>query len=295
MATKRRNPIYRASRAVYERLNPYVISRSGRYLAYAILGFVAGLIVILVMLSAMGVASLFIPAFIASLVPIAVYLYWIRSNDRYEPEPTWLIALAFGWGAFSSLPAIILNQIVSSLFLGWPGSAAFVEEPLKILGVYLIARSRWLGGEVNDHLDGLIYGVAAGLGFSLMENILYVARGLAASAVAIIFIRVITAAMHMFCTGLIGWWIGYLKVNGLETKISGMVPALLYSMLIHATWNTIAMFGILGLLVLVPAGLWLAYLTNKLAKEALMDEYYWGFATGYAPDERLIPQPYRTP
>lgn len=292
MAVKRRNPIYKASPAAYERLNSYVIAKSGRYLAYAIFAFVIGLLVVLLTLSAMGVASLFIPAFIAALVPIAVYLYWIRSNDRYEPEPTWLIALAFGWGAFSTLPAIILNQLFAPLFGGWAGYAAFVEEPLKMLGVYFIATSRWLSGELNDHLDGLIYGVAAGLGFSLMENILYIARGLAAGSILIVFIRMITAAMHMFCTGLVGWWMGYLKVNGLRVTLGKVVPALFYAMLIHMTWNTIGMLGFLSFL-LIPWGLTLAYYTNKMAKEALIDEYYWGFATGYAPDERLIPQQYR--
>ena len=251
LAFKKRGPIFSPSPAVYERLPPHVLVQSGKYLNYALIAFGIGVLLALIEALGAGLGILFLPAFIVAIIPASLYLYWIYRNDRFEPEPMWLVALAFGWGAASTLIALILNEIIIPLFAGWAGAAAFVEEPAKILGVFLIATATRLKKELNDHLDGLIYGAAAGLGFGFVENILYIIGGLAKGAYLIIAVRAVTIGMHMFCTGLIGWWIGYLKVNGLPVNLTNVLPALFFSMLIHATWNTIAYLGLLGLIILI--------------------------------------------
>jgi RsiW-degrading membrane proteinase PrsW (M82 family) len=280
---KKKSPIHMASPAVYERLGLETIARSNRYLGLGLIGFFIGLATISTVIAVQGRAAMLPISLIAALVPAAAYLGWMYMNDRLEPEHIWLVMLAFGWGALSVLPAIILNDLLQ---VGWLGRAAFTEEPLKMLGVYFIATNQWLKSEYNDHLDGLVYGAAAGIGFAFMENILYIARYLEAMPILIIPTRIMAMAMHMFVTSIIGYWIGYLKVHGIAVSVASVLPALAFSIFTHAVWNTIAQFlGDAGLIILyIWAGAMIYYL-NKLAKEALIDEYYWGYAHGYAPRE----------
>lgn len=285
-AFKKRPPLYNPSPAVYQRLPYQTILRSSKYLYYALACFIAGIILAFIVTTRHGLLPLFLPSFIAAIIPILIYIYWMKRVDRYEPEPLWLLALAFGWGAASTLPAVILNDLLIPILGGWTGGAAFVEEPCKILGVYLIATSPWLMNEFNDHLDGLLYGAVAGLGFGFVENIIYISRFLAIGKTSIIIVRAITVSMHMFCTGLIGWWMGYLKVNNMSINISNILPALVFAILIHMTWNTVSYLGILGMLIIFVAGPFLVFKAHKMAVEALTDEYYWGFAQGYAPVEK---------
>ena len=161
-----------------------------------------------------------------------------------------------------------------------------VEEPLKILPVFLVARSLRLKSELNDHLDGLLYGAAAGLGFSFAENILYISNILASASTFTVLLRFVTMSMHLFCTALIGFWIGYLVVCNVQVTWKNILPALAISIAVHMTWNSLSYF--LGDLVVVPIlilGPVLFYYLNKLAKDALHDEMYWGFAGGRAPME----------
>ena len=303
---KKRGPIYTASHEVYQRLPLTTLYKSNKYLIIALAAFLAGIMTVAstLALEASGAprdASTFGVAFLAALIPIAGYLFWMRMNDRLEPEPLWLVALAFGWGAFSVLPALIINSIISPLFVigreitpagvllkVWSGYAGFTEEPLKMLGVYLIATHASLRHEYNDHLDGLVYGVAAGLGFAFAENILYITRALPTPVGGVIIpIRALTASMHMFATGVIGFWIGYLKVHGIRISLPAIMPALIFSALFHAAWNTIGMLDIAGLVMLIFVFVPLIiYSIYKMSKEALLDEYYWGYASGYAPVEK---------
>ncbi|MCD6564125.1 MAG: PrsW family intramembrane metalloprotease [Thermoproteales archaeon] len=286
MAFNKRPPIYAPSDKVYQYLPYDILVRSSKYLHYALLTFLIGVLLAFTVTITEKRIMFFLPSFFATILPILFYIYWMKKVDRYEPEPFWILALAFGWGAASTLIAILLNDILIPFFGGWAGAAAFVEEPSKILGIYLLAINPRLGKELNDHLDGLLYGALAGLGFGFVENILYISRGLAMGNWLIIALRAITVGMHMFCTGLIGWWIGYLKVTNKQINIYNILPALLFAIFIHMTWNTVTYLGLLGLLIILVLGPFLILKAHKMAIEALIDEYYWGFTHGYAPIEK---------
>ncbi|GBC70191.1 Protease PrsW [archaeon HR01] len=284
LLTRKRGPIYQASPAVYERLSPQTIARSGHYLLIALAIFFIGVATASTVIALEGYAAMLPASIIAAIVPPVAFLVWMRINDRLEPEPVWLVGLAFGWGVFSLLPAIIINTPLI-IALGWSGLAGFTEEPIKMLGVYLLATNPRLKSEFNDHLDGLLYGSAAGLGFAFAENILYIARGLE-SVPILIPVRIMTMSMHMFTTGLIGYWLGYLRVHGLPLHFSSAMPAIAFSIFTHMLWNTMAQYlQLIGLIIVFIWGPVLIYYLSKLARDALVDEYFWGYAHGYAPRE----------
>ena len=132
----------------------------------------------------MGVAV--IEATFLALMPAVLYALLIWWLDRHEKEPVPLLIVAFLWGA---IPAIIL-AIALSLAAGIPLQglvssqgvlrvveaslvAPIVEEAVKaIILVFLFLAFR---REFDNVLDGIVYGALVGLGFSFVENVLYLA------------------------------------------------------------------------------------------------------------------------
>ncbi len=195
---------------------------------------------------------------------VLTYLFVIRWADRFEPEPWWLIAVAFVWGAiFATLGGGITSSIASSVtesvlgtgkedldVLGATVFAPIFEEGFKGLGVSLIALASALGlRELDGPLDGAIYGGVVGLGFTLTEDILYVANQFATSGfggfVFLLFLRTVLLGLShctfTACTGLgfgiaseaKSWWL----------KVFAPVFGFGCAMLMHAMHNALPTIG----------------------------------------------------
>lgn len=156
---------------------------------------------------------------------VLTYLFFIRWVDRFEPEPWWLIITAFIWGAcFATVGGGISSSLAQSAttsllhadpkaadVLGATVFAPIFEESFKGFGVALIALASALGlRELDGPLDGAIYGGVVGLGFTLTEDILYVANQFATSGlggfVLLLFLRTVLLGLShctfTACTGL---------------------------------------------------------------------------------------------
>ena len=111
------------------------------------------------------------------------FWFFVSELDFLEREPPALLALAFAWGGLVATAVSIpgsaaLDNLIAKL--GSPHLAAdwgaalagpTVEEIAKTLGVVaivLIARA-----QVNSVLDGVVYGAMVGLGFQIVEDIVY--------------------------------------------------------------------------------------------------------------------------
>lgn len=214
-------------------------------------------------------------------VPLIMLAYIVRS-DVFEREPLAVVAYCFGWGAFSGILAGILNTIITTPFLG-VGGAGFIEEPLKIYGVYRIAKSARMGNEFNDHLDGIIYGTAAGAGFAGLENFWYITDMVlnnAYPALFAIFIRSITGIMHICWSAIAGWNLGVAKATRGTIETRDLLPGVLVSALIHFAWNSLG--GDIGLFIILP---FTFFGLRNMIKAAVDDERRWGFEF-FAPDEK---------
>jgi len=127
-------------------------------------------------------------AFAGGILPALIWLFFWLREDRRRPEPRGLITLAF----FVGIIAVIITFPIEKLFynfilggqdLGTPSSAiwitntpiviwgfAAIEELIKFGGAYLIAlRTKYL----DEPIDAMIYLITVALGFSAMENSLY--------------------------------------------------------------------------------------------------------------------------
>jgi len=165
--------------------------------------------------------------FIASFV---FFLLWW--SDRYEREQFSTILWALGWGAF---PACLLSIFFES-FAFTTVSGAFIEEILKLAGLVIVFRR----GSINSWMDGLIIGGFTGLGFAVMEDVLYAISD--SNIFETIFYRgLFSIFAHTFFSG-VG---AVIIIFGLLSKrIWLSIIGFVISFTLHLLWNTILAFGI---------------------------------------------------
>ncbi len=158
-----------------------------------------------------------------SLVPVLVLvaiLYWV---DQYHKGPAKLLAVAFAWGA---VPALLVAFVVQLLFnippdLMGPSVlevirlgvfAPVVEEILKAAGVlFIFWRFR---KDVNDVLDGMIYGAVVGFGFAFISNLFryagsFIASGFPALNLSFVVERTVHVLNHGLYTAIFGACLGF--------------------------------------------------------------------------------------
>ncbi|MEJ2757722.1 MAG: PrsW family intramembrane metalloprotease, partial [Anaerolineales bacterium] len=115
----------------------------------------------------------------AGVFPGLFFIILIYYFDRYEKEPLKLVFTAILWGAIPSILVVILVQIFFSLPPDFINPAILdavqtgliaplTEEAIK--GAILIFIAVRYRKEVNDVLDGIIYGAIVGIGFAISGN-----------------------------------------------------------------------------------------------------------------------------
>jgi RsiW-degrading membrane proteinase PrsW (M82 family) len=261
------------STAVFEKRQPRNLKP---YLGWAIVMLCTGLVI------AYGEEWYhYLGVTIAGYAAPVILLTWVFRSDRYEREPIALVAYCFGWGAFSGILAAVLNSVITVRYLG-VGGAGFIEEPLKIIGVYFVARGLYLSAEFNDHLDGMVYGAAAGAGFAGLENFYYIFQMVSSGGVTpidAVLVRSLTAFMHISWTAIAGRSLGLAKVIKGSVGWKDLIPGVTLAALMHMTWNLAP--GYIAFIGLFP--LTLIALRTEI-KMALQDEARWGFLC-FPPEE----------
>lgn len=210
---------------------------------------------------------------------VLAYLLVIRWADRFEPEPWWLILAAFIWGALfatmgGGLSSGIAEGLTSALFKASPkvmdvvGATVFApifEETFKGIGVLLIALVSAIGlRELDGPLDGVIYGGVVGLGFTLTEDILYVANQFASHGfggfLVLLFMRTILLGLsHCTFTACTGLGVGIAaESKHWFVKMGAPVFGFACAVAMHAMHNSLPTFfggGGLVLMLLISWGI----------------------------------------
>jgi len=194
-------------------------------------------------------------ALLYSLVPILILigiLYWL---DRYQKEPIRLMALAFFWGA---IPALVIALLVQWFFKLPPDMlgpnalqavrlgllAPVLEETLKAGGVLFIFWRR--RREINDVLDGMIYGAIVGFGFAFLSNLFryagnFVALGYPAFNLSLIAERTVHALDHGLYTAIFGAGLGFaISAKNRQRFWAWVLSALGLAISVHALHNLLA-------------------------------------------------------
>src|SRR5256714_1787090 len=77
----------------------------------------------------------FLAGLVAAALPVPVYVTLVLWLDRYEPEPPWMLATAFFWGA---LVAVFFAIVINSLGVELVGALAD-EGTARLYGMSLTA------------------------------------------------------------------------------------------------------------------------------------------------------------
>jgi RsiW-degrading membrane proteinase PrsW (M82 family) len=165
-------------------------------------------------------------AVLASVLPTTLYvgaLYWL---DRYEKEPGLLLTAAFLWGSIPALALALVGEILFRLPPDLIPSGALeaaqmgliapmLQEAVKGVAVLFIALRYWC--EIDNVLDGIIYGAVVGFGFAMTGNLIELISafalwgfdGLTAGA----FVEGLLYGLnHAFYTGIFGAGLGIARL-----------------------------------------------------------------------------------
>ena len=146
---------------------------------------------------------------------IAFLLIKLFRKDNVKPAEVWGTILI---GIFAIFPASLVEVTITLYTTGITGIlknlfhafvvAAFVEEIVKFLFIKLIFYIK----KPETHIKGIIIAVSVGLGFALLENIMY-----SFDSSYIVIVRSFSAVpLHLITTGILGYYL-YIRTEDLPS------------------------------------------------------------------------------
>jgi RsiW-degrading membrane proteinase PrsW (M82 family) len=237
---------------------PVKESKAGKYIGIAAAIFAVvflSLVVMLLIISNIGFGAALIASIVAFL-PAMFYLLPLIWLDRYDPEPIWLLALAFAWGALVSvIVSYHINTAIARAAIESFGpetgmaisaifSAPIFEEGSKGLGLILLLV--FFRRHFDDILDGIVFAGTIALGFATVENVLYYGSGLLKGGsellVALFVLRgILSPFAHVTFTSMTGIGCGISRESH-NPFIRISMPVLGYgcAVFLHFIWNLMA-------------------------------------------------------
>jgi len=187
------------------------------------------------------------------LLPMAAFIYLF---DLYEREPLSLVVAALLYGgvcattlagaANGGWAAVVARLAGPDFAARWSAAltAPWTEELVKGCGVvlvYLIA-----SGELDDVMDGFVYGAMVGLGFAVVEDVLYfvLLGGDLVSVLGGFFVRVIASGLygHVLYSGLVGigiaWFVTRRGDASLARRVAVAAALSALAVAAHFLWNS---------------------------------------------------------
>ena len=190
-------------------------------------------------------------AFLIALIPLAYTIPAFIWLDRLEPEPRAMRWNAFLWGGgISVLVASVANEFTDASFGTTAAlviSAPVAEEIMKTLGILGAAKRN----QIDSPLDGVVYAGYVGLGFAMVENIIYFSQAIADDDLGLVFVMrgLFSPFAHPFFTLWVGLAIGAAVQKGRSRRFAA-VRGLFLAMALHASWNASGVNGYFALLLL---------------------------------------------
>lgn len=229
---------------------------------------------------------------LSGAIPAVLAMWFVDRVDRKRPEPPRLRRLVALVGMLSVIPALLLElglaatlgEVLEPEFT-YQGAtfksffvAAGVEELCKIGVIYWIV---WRRPEFDERLDGIVYGARAGLGFALVENVMYlmlVASSLEDQLQMWVLRAVLSVPGHAMWTAMIGAMAARRRFDGTGL---GLLGGYALAVAFHGAYD-LSLFiqqplqleghdGVARLMLLVPLALTLAafFVLRDMARTAL--------------------------
>ncbi len=141
-------------------------------------------------------------------------LHFVYVRDKYEREPLGRVLLVFFVSFLTVIPAAIAESILLAGQL--PGLIGVAIASWAVIGLseefFKYVAVRWLAvrhPSFNEVYDGILYAVAASLGFATIENLVYVFAAAAEGGGAGMWVAVLRALFSVPAHALWGVMMGY--------------------------------------------------------------------------------------
>jgi RsiW-degrading membrane proteinase PrsW (M82 family) len=219
----------------------------------------------------------FFLSLIGGVVPAVVWLlFWLR-EDKKRPEPRGLLMETFVLGMLM-VPIAIKFEIWTQIqgdpvttFMIWGA----IEEICKFGAAYFIALRR---KEMNEPIDALIYMMTVALGFSALENAIFLVTPISGHFFAQSLItgnmRFIGASLlHTISSATIGIAIGFTYYKDWFTKSFNIFWGLILAIALHTTFNLLIMEGQSGTTFATFGFVWIAIVILMLFFEKIKKIY----------------------
>ncbi len=176
---------------------------------------------------------------VSAVVPSLLLMWYFHRRDVFR-EPARDLWIVFGGGVLIVLPVLAvarpidpwIDAIDPPLLYGLASAffqAAIPEELFKLVVLWLALRL----AAFDEPMDGVVYGVAASLGFATLENVVYVANGGAAVALT----RALTAVpSHAFLGVIMGFFVGRARFDD-ERRSVLMALGLAVPVVLHGLYD----------------------------------------------------------
>lgn len=218
---------------------------------------------------------------ILAIAPGFFILWYVYNKDKYEREPKGLILATFFIGVGVAVPAGLIEYFfewstgipMTGNMLGAFVGSFFVVAPVEEVAKFIAVRVKaYNAASFNEVMDGIVYSVAAALGFATIENVFYVFQFGTATG---IFRAVFSVPLHALCGAIIGYYLGMKKVHGGQKK-HFVVAGLLVAILFHGAYDFVLFSEtFLGILI-VPIMVFLFFAYKKRLFIALKDSPFRG-------------------
>ena len=185
---------------------------------------------------------------LSGAIPAIIAMWLVDRLDAKRPEPARTRRMVAFVGMLSVIPALIgevalsntLGENIGPANLTYQGAsfhafivAAAIEEFCKILVVYWVV---WRRPEFDERMDGIVYASRAGLGFALVENVMYLLgqASLGGQLQVWIMRAVLAVPGHAMWTGMIGAMAARRRFDG---KGLGLVGGYLLAVSFHGAYD----------------------------------------------------------
>lgn len=240
------------------------------------------------------------------LLALLPSLFWLRvflKEDYREPEPKKLLAVFFILGIAAGLASLGAETFISYIFFG---DLALGKEEYDLSEVWLrsnflkiffvsifvppiteeffkcaaVKKAGMQSKHFNQIIDGMIYAIAAALGFAFMENYIYfmefLQKGADVLAGGFILRFLASTLLHTLATGTFGYYMAKAKFSAprpnensfLNSKRKYLITGFILAVAIHLIFNFLLIFGFAQYSILISIFLGLTFFEKMRSPEA---------------------------
>lgn len=215
-------------------------------------------------------------AALGGVAPALIWLWFWLQQDKLHPEPKRLVLLTFITGGLVVALVIPAQQYVRDIYnatLSTPVLVwwALIEEVFKFAaaaGVVLWRRA------VDEPIDDMIYMLTIALGFSAVENTLFLINPFAQSGIVEAIItgnfRFFGATLlHLLSSSIVGAALAFAFHKKLRIRIQYALGGVILAALLHAAFNVFILNATSGGVLKVFAFVWLGVVALLLIFEKI--------------------------